>query len=279
MSLHALPPLREVIAAHGLDARKGLGQHFLLDGNITAKIVRAAGDLTGVSVIEIGPGPGGLTRALLDSAATRVIAIERDQRCLAALASLQAAAGDRLALIHADALTVDAAGLGEAPRAIIANLPYNVGTALLTRWLNTAPAFRSLTLMFQREVAERLVAAPGSGAYGRLSVLCQWLCQAEIAFHLPARAFVPPPKVASSVVHLVPRSLPLDAPSQATVSSVTAAAFGQRRKMLRTALKPLGDAEWLLEQAGIDGTRRAESLGIDAFLALARALEARGSAP
>jgi 16S rRNA (adenine1518-N6/adenine1519-N6)-dimethyltransferase len=269
-----LPPLRDVISQHGLDARKALGQHFLLDLNLTARIARSAGDLTGVAVIEVGSGPGGLTRALLDSPAREVVAIERDPRCSAALADLVAAAGGRLRLIEADALTVDMTALAEAPRAVVANLPYNVGTPLLLGWLARLDQFRSLTLMFQKEVADRLVAPPGSKTYGRLSVVCQWRAEVRTLFTLPARAFTPPPKVASAVVHLTPRVAPEPAP-WAAFERVTGAAFGQRRKMLRASLRTLGGADALIEAAGLTPTARAEEIDVAGFAALARALAAR----
>jgi 16S rRNA (adenine1518-N6/adenine1519-N6)-dimethyltransferase len=274
----ALPPLREVIKAWQLDADKRLGQHFLLDLNLTAKIARAAGDLTGVTVIEIGPGPGGLTRALLGSTAERVIAVERDPRCVAALQALVEAAEGRLTVIHGDALEVDPAALAPGPRAIVANLPYNVATPLLIGWLKQAGAFASMTLMFQREVALRLVAEPRSKDYGRLSVMTQWLTEPSLAFDLPAAAFTPPPKVVSSVVRLIPRVMDPDEPSFAVMERVVAAAFAQRRKMLRAGLRgftpnPIA----LLEAAGIDPTARAEELGVDAFRTLARIWEAEGS--
>ncbi len=271
MAERPLPPLREIIAAHGLAADKRLGQHFLLDLNLTAKIARAAGHLDGVSVIEIGPGPGGLTRALLETDAAKVIAVERDTRCVAALQSLVAASDGRLELIEADALALNVAALARAPRAIVANLPYNVATPLLLGWLARIPDFVSLTLMFQREVAERLVAAPRTKAYGRLSVMTQWLTEPRLLFDLPARAFTPPPKVDSSVVRLVPRKFEADEPRFAAMERVVAAAFGQRRKMLRAALKTFApDPITLLEQAGIDPTARAEELDIDSFKRLAR---------
>jgi len=266
----ALPPLREVIRAWQLDADKRLGQHFLLDLNLTAKIVRAAGDLTGVAAIEIGPGPGGLTRPLIESAAAQVIAVERDPRCVAALQSVVEASQGRLTLIHGDALEADLVALAPTPRAIVANLPYNVATPLLIGWLKQANAFSSMTLMFQREVALRLIAAPRSKDYGRLSVMTQWLTEATLVFDLPAAAFTPPPKVVSSVVRLVPRAMGPDEPSFAVMERVVAAAFAQRRKMLRAGLRgftpnPIA----LLESAGIDPTARAEELGIDDFRRLA----------
>jgi len=275
----ALPPLRSVIAEHGLAARKSLGQHFLLDLNLTRRIARSAGELAAGTVIEVGPGPGGLTRALLLEGARRVVAVEKDRRCGEALAPLLAAAGGRLTLLEADALTVDPAALGPTPRIIVANLPYNVGTALLTTWLQrlaeSPGSLDRLVLMFQREVAERLVAAPRSKAYGRLAVLTQWLCQADIAFDVPASAFTPPPKVVSSVVRLQPRPAPLAPCGLRSLERVTAAAFGQRRKMLRQSLKSLGTPPGpLLAAAGLPETARAEELSVEDFCALARGLEA-----
>ncbi len=276
-----MPPLREVIARHGLTAKKSLGQNFILDLNVTRRIARAAADdesrpFGGVNVIEVGPGPGGLTRALLETDARRVVAIERDRRALAALQELAAAYPGRLALVEGDALALDPAALTDAPRTIVANLPYNIATALLLRWLDNMGAYQSLTLMFQREVAERLVAAPRSPAYGRLSVIVQWLAQPKILFDLPPRAFVPPPKVTSSVVSLLPRAEPLAPASKAALERVTAAAFGQRRKMLRASLRTLGIApEPLLEAAGVTPTARAEELSVAEFCALACALNIR----
>ncbi len=264
-----LPPLREVIAAHGLAARKGLGQHFLLDLNLTGRIARLAGDLRGITVFEVGPGPGGLTRALLSTAAQKIIAVEKDPRCLKALAPLVEAFPERLSLIEGDALDLDLSALSPPPRAIVANLPYNVGTPLLVGWLKNMAAFESLTLMFQAEVADRLLAAPGTKAYGRLSVITQFCCEGKRVLTLPARAFTPPPKVDSAVVRLTPRrDRPQDI-SFAAMERVTAAAFGQRRKMLRASLKPLG-GEALLVQAGIDPSRRAEELSLAEFETLAR---------
>ena len=268
-----LPPLREVIARHGLGARRALGQHFLLDLNLTARIARAAGELGRATVIEIGPGPGGLTRALLQAGARRVVAVERDERCIAALQELAAAYPGRLELIAADALTVDVAALGPAPRKIVANLPYNIATALLLQWLPTIRAFERLTLMFQKEVAARLVGRPRSKDYGRLSVVTQWLAETRRLFDIPARAFVPPPKVTSTVVELVPRPAPLCAAELADLERVTAAAFGQRRKMLRQSLRSLTpDVGALLAAAQVPETARAEELSIEQFCALARAL-------
>ncbi|GIX09663.1 16S rRNA (adenine(1518)-N(6)/adenine(1519)-N(6))-dimethyltransferase RsmA [Elioraea sp.] len=270
--MSGLPPLREVIARHGLAARRSLGQHFLLDLNLTARIVRAAGAMAGRHAIEIGPGPGGLTRALLASDAASVTAIERDPRCVAALADLRAAHPDRLRLVEADALTVDLAALAPPPRKVVANLPYNVATPLLVGWLAQAGAFESLTLMFQLEVAERIVAMPGTAAYGRLAVLAQWLAAVRIVLRLPPAAFTPPPKVASAVVQLVPRPHQPEGALFAAMERVTAAAFGRRRKMLKGALAPLGDAARLLAEAGIDPARRAETVTAGEFERLARAL-------
>src|SRR3954464_5207168 len=273
-STASLPPLRDIIARHGIAARKSLGQNFILDLNLTRRIARAAGRLDHASVIEIGPGPGGLTRALLAEGARLVVAIERDPRCLAALGELEARYPGRLRLVEGDALALDPVALSQAPRKIVANLPYNIATALLLRWLDRIGKYESLTLMFQREVAERLVAAPRTPAYGRLSVLVQWLTEPKILFDLPPRAFVPPPRVISSVVMLTPRALPLAPAAKPTLERVTAAAFGQRRKMLRSSLKPLGvPAEDLLAAAGIPPTARAEELSVAEFCALARVLD------
>ena len=270
-----LPPLRDVIARHELAARKSLGQNFLLDLNLTARIARASGPLAGITVVEVGPGPGGLTRALIAEGAGHVIAIERDARCIAALEEIAAVRPGRLTIINADALTVDMAALAPPSARIVANLPYNVATPLLIGWLKSEPWppwYESMTLMFQREVAERIVAAPGSKAYGRLSVLAGWRTQAEILFDVSPRAFTPPPKVTSSVVRLTPRAEPL-ACDPVVLERVTAAAFGQRRKMLRQSLKTLGyDAQRLLAQTGIEETRRAEEIDVAGFVALARAV-------
>ena len=269
----ALPPLREVIARHGIAARRSLGQNFILDLNVTRRIARAAAPLDGVNVIEVGPGPGGLTRALLEEGASRVVAIERDRRCLAALGELAAAYAGRLDLVEGDALELDPAALTPAPRKIVANLPYNIATALLLRWLDRIGDYQSLTLMFQREVAERLVAPPRGPAYGRLSVIAQWLTEPKILFDLPPRAFVPAPKVTSSVVLLTPRPAPLAPAEKPALERVTAAAFGQRRKMLRSSLKTLGvPVEPLLAAARIVPTARAEELSVAEFCALAGAL-------
>jgi 16S rRNA (adenine1518-N6/adenine1519-N6)-dimethyltransferase len=279
MSIDGLPPLRDVIERHGLQAKKALGQNFLLDLNLTGKIARAAGDLTNTVVIEVGPGPGGLTRALLSNGARRVVAIERDERCLAALAEVSAHYPGRLEVISGDALKTDFAALASAAAEdsgqvrIVANLPYNIGTELLVRWLTVPdwpPFYASMTLMFQREVAQRIVAAPGSDAYGRLGVLAGWRTQARIAFDVPPQAFTPPPKVTSSVVHLEPRTTPLPTDVK-KLGRVTEAAFGQRRKMLRQSVKSLG-GEALLERAGIDPTRRAETLSVEEFVRLTNAV-------
>ena len=274
-----LPPLREVIQRYGLGARRALGQHFLLDLNLTGRIARAAGDLGRGTTIEIGPGPGGLTRALLAQGAAHVIAIERDERCLPALEEIAAVYPDRLEIRHADALKLDASALGGAPRRIVANLPYNVATALLLPWLAAAERLERMVLMFQREVADRLVAEPRRKDYGRLSVAAQWRWRVRRLFDIPPRAFTPPPKVTSSVVELLPRERPLGAADPAYLERVTAAAFGQRRKMLRQSLRSLGrDPAALLATAGIDETRRAEELSIAEFAALAEALR-KATAP
>jgi 16S rRNA (adenine1518-N6/adenine1519-N6)-dimethyltransferase len=274
-----LPPLRDVIARHGLSAVKGLGQNFLLDLNLTARIARAAGRLEEATVIEVGPGPGGLTRALLAGGARTVVAIERDERCLPALQEIVERYPGRLRVIHGDALATDFAALAEGPTRIVANLPYNIATPLLVGWLRVEPwppFYESMTLMFQREVAERIVADPGSKSYGRLAVLAGWRAEARIQFNIPASAFTPPPKVMSSVVGFVPRARPLPA-DPAILERVVAAAFGQRRKMLRQSLKSLGiDPLPLLEAAGIEPTRRAEEIDVAGFVALADAVARRG---
>ena len=266
-----MPPLREVIARHGIVARKSFGQNFLLDLNLTGRIARAAGPLEHVTVVEIGPGPGALTRALLTAGARRILAIERDPRCLAALTEVAAAHPGRLELVGGDALRLDPVELSDAPRKVVANLPYNIATPLLIGWLDRIGEYDSLTLMFQREVAERLTAEPRSKSYGRLSVLVQWLAEPQILFDLPPRAFVPPPKVTSSVVRIVPRTEPLARAEKSMLERVTAAAFGQRRKMLRTSLKTLGTpVEPLLDRAGVAPTARAEELTVADFCAIAR---------
>lgn len=283
-ALDDLPPLRDVIRRHGLSAQKSLGQNFLLDLNLTGRIARASGPLEGVTVVEVGPGPGGLTRALLALGARKVIAIERDPRCLGALAEISEHYPGRLEVIQGDALKVDVRPLiGEGPARVVANLPYNVATLLLVGWLSSdpwPPWFGSLTLMFQKEVAERIVAAPGSKAYGRLAVLAGWRTTARIAFDVAPSAFVPPPKVTSSVVHLVPRAEPLPC-ALSSLERVTEAAFGQRRKMLRQSLKSLGvDPFPLLAAAGVAETARAEEIDVQGFVALANAYaQGRGNVP
>jgi 16S rRNA (adenine1518-N6/adenine1519-N6)-dimethyltransferase len=266
-----LPPLREVIARHGLAARRSLGQHFLLDTNLTARIVRCAGDLSGRYVIEVGPGPGGLTRALLDSAAMSVCVVEVDPRAVEAMHELAATTAGRLTVVAGDALKIGLADLIPAPRVIVANLPYNIGSPLLVGWLRQASQFERFTLMFQQEVAERICAAPGTPAYGRLAVLVQWTCTAELVLRVPAAAFVPPPKVASAVVRLTPRAAQPEPALFAAMERLTATAFGQRRKMLRSALKSIGGSA-LLERAAISPGRRAETLCIAEFDRLARLL-------
>ena len=268
-----LPPLREVIARHGLSAEKALGQNFLLDSQLLDRIARVPGSLDGAKVYEVGPGPGGLTRALIGAGAL-VTAVERDRRCLPALAELAEAAPGRLEVIQGDALDVDEAAVAGEGAHIVANLPYNVGTALLVRWLGGEawpPFWRSLTLMFQKEVAERIVAKPDSDHYGRLAILAQWRATPRIALPVHRSAFVPPPKVMSAVVHIVPAVQP-EGVKFATLERLTAAAFGQRRKMLRQSLKGLPRALEALERIGIDPTRRAETLNVADFIAVARAL-------
>lgn len=275
-----LPSLREVIRRHDLAARKVLGQNFLLDLNLTGRIARAAAPLDDVHVIEIGPGPGGLTRALLLAGARHVTAIERDPRCVAAIEELAATFPDRLTLVAGDALAIDLEILVPAPRKIVANLPYNIATALLLRWLPKVAAYENLTLMFQKEVAQRLIAVPRSKEYGRLSVITQWLTEVRALFDIPPRAFVPPPKVTSTVVRLVPRGEPLAPCNMTDLERVTAAAFGQRRKMLRGSLKTLGtDTDALIGMAGVVPTARAEELRVEDFCALARAFADLNSRP
>tara|TARA_R110002110_G_scaffold80591_4_gene209851 strand:- start:1202 stop:2080 length:879 start_codon:yes stop_codon:yes gene_type:complete len=274
-SVEGLPPLRDVIAAHGLSARRSLGQNFLLDLNITRRIARAAGPLDHATVLEIGPGPGGLTRALLEEGAATVIAVERDDRCLAALEQVAAVAGGRLQVVAGDALTVDIAALGakHGKLRVVANLPYNISTPLLIGWLRQLSLFDRFVLMFQSEVADRLAAPPGSKAYGRLSVAAQWRCGVRPLFTLPPRAFTPAPKVASTVVELTPRDRPLAQADPDILEEVVAAAFGQRRKMLRAALKGVfADPQAVLTAAGIAPQARAETVSIEGFCALAREL-------
>ena len=268
-----LPPLREVIARHGLTASKALGQNFLLDAQLLGRIARVPGDLAGQQVFEVGPGPGGLTRALL-AAGARVTAVERDRRCLPALAELDAAYPGALQVIEGDAVEVDAAALFVGGAHVVANLPYNVGTALLVRWLSTAwsPWWHSLTLMFQREVADRIVAAPGSSAYGRLAVLSQWRSTARLAMTVHRSAFTPPPKVMSAVVHFEPIPSPPGVRLE-VLERITAAAFGQRRKMLRQSLKGVAGAIDALGALDIDPARRAETVSVGEYIALARALD------
>ena len=276
--IDTLPPLREVIARHDLRARKALGQNFLLDLNLTARIARAAGDLSQADVLEIGPGPGGLTRGLLAEGARHVLAIEKDERCLPALAEIAAARPGRLTVIHGDALAVDPLAHLTPPIRVVANLPYNVGTELLVRWLTPKqwpPFWESLTLMFQREVAERIVAKPGSKAYGRLALLAQWRAEPRIVLNLPPEAFTPPPKVSSAVVHLTALPQPRFPADPKVLERVVAAAFNQRRKMLRASLRGLDPMiEARLERLGIAPTARAEEIDLEAFCALARDLKA-----
>ena len=279
----SLPPLRDVIAAHGLSARKSLGQNFLLDLNLTRRIARAAGPFETTTVYEVGPGPGGLTRALLAEGAEKIIAVERDERCLSALGEIAAAFPGRLEIVAGDALAEDEYELfrtknGSGPVRVAANLPYNIGSALLVKWLTAPvwpPFWQSLTLMFQREVADRLVAAPNSKSYGRLSVLTQWRANPRILFDVHPRAFTPPPKVTSAVVRIEPREHPVAEARLADLEAVTKAAFGQRRKMLRQSLKSLtAEAAALIERAGLDPEARAETLSVVQFAALARAWRA-----
>lgn len=277
MSLDKLPPLRDVIARHGLSAKKSLGQNFLTDGNLLDRIARVPGVLAGQTVYEVGPGPGGLTRSLLKAGAN-VIAVERDDRALPALAELGAAAGEgRLRVVDADAMAIDEEVLAGRGAHVVANLPYNIGTALLTRWLSVEawpPWWQSLTLMLQKEVAERVVAQPDTSAYGRLAVLGQWRTTARIAFEVNRNAFVPPPKVTSAILHLTPAIMP-DNVTVKMLERLTAAAFGQRRKMLRASLKGLPGALEALEACGIDSARRAETLSVNEFIEIARILTAR----
>jgi 16S rRNA (adenine1518-N6/adenine1519-N6)-dimethyltransferase len=278
-AIESLPPLREVIRRHRLSARKTLGQHFLLDMNLTRRIARAAALAPDETVIEVGPGPGGLTRALLQESDARVVAIERDRRCIEALYDLIEAAGPRLRVIEGDALSMGLGDLAPPPRVVVANLPYNLSTALLAHWLvelyEHPGAVGRMILMFQKEVADRLRAGPGEKAYGRLSVITQWLCDVTPLFNVPAEAFTPPPKVVSSVIELRALARPVAPARLSLLERVTAAAFGQRRKMLRQSLKSLdASAAALLEAAGIEGTRRAETLSVEEFCALTRALEA-----
>lgn len=278
-TIDGLPPLREVIRTHDLVAKRQLGQNFLLDLNLTAKIARMAGDLSACDVLEVGPGPGGLTRGLLAEGARRVLAVEKDSRCLPALAEIAAAYPGRLSVVNGDALTVDVLSHLSPPIRVVSNLPYNIGTELLIRWLTPPvwpPVWQSLTLMFQREVAERIVAKPGGSHYGRLALLAQWRCDARIVMSLPPEAFTPAPTVHSAVVHLTALPEPRFAADGAVLGRLTAAAFNQRRKMLRSSLKSLApDIEDHLKAADILPTQRAEEVSLERFCALARSLAAR----
>ena len=276
MQIDDLPPLRDVIASHGLDAKKSLGQNFLLDLNLTSKIARLAGDISGHDVLEVGPGPGGLTRGLLAAGARRVVALEKDPRCMAALAQIAAAYPGRLDVFNADALDFDIRGQLTGPVRVVANLPYNVGTELLVRWLTPKdwpPFWSSLTLMFQKEVAERIIAKPGTKAYGRLGILAQWKSNPSVVMELPPEAFTPPPKVHSAVVHLETLAEPRFPAPAGLLSSTVAMAFNQRRKMLRSSLKSAApDIETALRDAGLEPTARAEEISLEGFCALARRL-------
>ncbi len=274
VNLSHLPPLRDVIRNHDLRATKKLGQNFLLDLNLTDKIVRAAGNLKDVTAFEIGPGPGGLTRSLLQADTKKVIAIEYDARAIKALGDLQNATVDKLELHHQDALNINLCSLSGTPRVIVANLPYNIATPLLIGWLKqirkNQNAFQSMTLMFQKEVAQRITAPVGSKAYGRLAMICQWLCDAHICFDVPASAFTPPPKVTSSIVYLQPKNFDDDMPSFEAVEKITEKAFGQRRKMIRSSLK---DYREYFDMLGLDETLRAENISPEQYIALAKAVK------
>ena len=276
MQIDDLPPLRDIIATHGLDAKKSLGQNFLLDLNLTSKIARLAGDISGHDVLEVGPGPGGLTRGLLAAGARRVVALEKDPRCMPALAQISAAYPGRLDVFNADALEFDMRGQLTGPVRVVANLPYNVGTELLVRWLTPKdwpPFWSSLTLMFQKEVAERIIAKPGTKAYGRLGILAQWKSTPSVVMELPPEAFTPPPKVRSAVVHLEALAEPRFPAPAGLLSSTVAMAFNQRRKMLRSSLKSAApDIETALRDAGLEPTARAEEISLEGFCALARRL-------
>ena len=276
MQIDDLPPLRDIIATHGLDAKKSLGQNFLLDLNLTSKIARLAGDISGHDVLEVGPGPGGLTRGILAAGARRVVALEKDPRCMPALAQISAAYPGRLDVFNADALEFDMRGQLTGPVRVVANLPYNVGTELLVRWLTPKdwpPFWSSLTLMFQKEVAERIIAKPGTKAYGRLGILAQWKSTPSVVMELPPEAFTPPPKVYSAVVHLEALAEPRFPAPAGLLSSTVAMAFNQRRKMLRSSLKSAApDIETALRDAGLEPTARAEEISLEGFCALARRL-------
>jgi len=276
MQIDDLPPLRDIIATHGLDAKKSLGQNFLLDLNLTSKIARLAGDISGHDVLEVGPGPGGLTRGILAAGARRVVALEKDPRCMPALAQISAAYPGRLDVFNADALEFDMRGQLTGPVRVVANLPYNVGTELLVRWLTPKdwpPFWSSLTLMFQKEVAERIIAKPGTKAYGRLGILAQWKSTPSVVMELPPEAFTPPPKVHSAVVHLEALAAPRFPAPAGLLSSTVAMAFNQRRKMLRSSLKSAApDIETALRDAGLEPTARAEEISLEGFCALARRL-------
>ena len=276
MQIDDLPPLRDIIATHGLDAKKSLGQNFLLDLNLTSKIARLAGDISGHDVLEVGPGPGGLTRGILAAGARRVVALEKDPRCMPALAQISAAYPGRLDVFNADALEFDMRGQLTGPVRVVANLPYNVGTELLVRWLTPKdwpPFWSSLTLMFQKEVAERIIAKPGTKAYGRLGILAQWKSTPSVVMELPPEAFTPPPKVYSAVVHLEALAAPRFPAPAGLLSSTVAMAFNQRRKMLRSSLKSAApDIETALRDAGLKPTARAEEISLEGFCALARRL-------
>ena len=272
--LSTLPPLRDIIKDHGLRAEKKLGQNFILDLNLTDKIARTAGNISHCTVFEVGPGPGGLTRSLLGSDAHKVVAVEFDLRAVKALQSLKEVAGERLSILHEDALETDFCTLSEAPRAIVANLPYNIATPLLIKWLRQIAQnpdnYESMTLMFQKEVADRIIAETGSKSYGRLAVLCQWLCDAHLSFDVRPEAFTPPPKVTSSIVHLKPKKMKNDQPSFESVEKITAAAFGQRRKMIRSSLKEYTEN---FTKIGLEETIRAENMSVDQFIKLAKLAE------
>ena len=280
-TIDGLPSLREVINAHDLVAKRQLGQNFLLDLNLTAKIARLAGDIAGSDVLEVGPGPGGLTRGLLVEGARHVVAVEKDPRCIAALNEVAEAYPGRLTVIEGDAMELDLSALLKAPVRIAANLPYNIGTELLIRWLTPKvwpPFWDSMTLMFQREVALRIVAKPGDEQYGRLALLCQWRSDAKIVMHLPPEAFTPAPKVHSAVVHLTRLEAPRFAADEKLLNRIVAAGFNQRRKMLRSSLKSIGpDMEAVLESVGIPPTARAEEISLERFCALARAVAEKGA--